>query len=79
MRALRIIENPLLTEAAEKTVLRTWWERWFTRPWQPRVKTKKTIIRVSSKKLHWINNTTLVCHPVVAKTIRLQLRNKDLL
>lgn len=68
--SVRIIESVYLTESEDQTVRRTWWERWFTRPWQPWEMTKVVRVDVPMKAAVRLDRNTFLMHPATVQQMR---------
>lgn len=68
---IRIIESAYLVEDGPPIeVPRTWRERLFTLPWQPRKRTKTVITKVPAKHGYRMGSNTIVMHPETARQLR---------
>lgn len=67
----RVITSEYLTEPGEPIeVRRSWRERLFSRPWQPRKRTRTVIPQVPSRQASIMPNGTIVIHPAMLSALR---------
>lgn len=73
LAGITIIESVFVTEPKDIWVRRTWRERLFSRPWQPRVGTRMETRQVPSSKGYMLDRHTLACHPDFAAELKASL------
>jgi len=75
---IRIIESINAVEAVEEKieVSRSWWERWFSRPWQP-FKMTKTQTKIVYKPASYQMMGRLIVHPAISQKLREELKNRE--
>jgi len=72
---LRLIESPLMVKRVEKTVPRTWKQRFFERPWRPWQKIRIQIEMVPMEKVYMINGEMIIGHPATIQKIKEELQS----
>lgn len=73
---LQVIEDPNMTEpGAPIVVLRTFRERWFSRPWRPFRYTKTIVPQVPMRTTYVLEDRFVIMHPAMAARLRQEVRH----
>lgn len=72
-----MITSKQMTETVEKTVERTWFERLFSWPWRPWVRTKTIMKEIPSDEFLVLNERAIMCHPEMEKEIKSIFENME--
>lgn len=67
-----IITSPQACDPEYEFVKRSWRERLFTRPWEPRRKYNRVLVKLNPKmyKIKFRGLNTIVCHPSIYEQVK---------
>lgn len=74
---MRVIEDVNLVTAQPLVVNLTWRQRLFSWPWRPWESTKVVVQYVPDQRVYAKDDSTIVCHPVIAQKIKEVLKVQE--